>query len=153
MVGRTKLVSEFGRFLRDIGPWDLFITITFRNSMKISVAKKSFKQFFKHLNSYEQTFFEKFLICFIVFEKEDNRNGVHIHALIRGVKPLHAELLEKKCRKVFGHTAVLPYNSEKAARFYLSRKYISPDLIDFDFLRINSRLRRKSSDCVIQSSL
>jgi len=140
MIPNSQLVTAFGELIEGRN-WDIFLTTTFRRPKGSTEAKRAFKYFFKHLNTPAMAFFNKFVFALAVFERDSNRNGVHIHALLQGINPSLVASLEKKCREFFGDSVALPYDSDKAGRFYIARKYVSSQLDDYDILRINSRLR------------
>ena len=82
-VSNFELKKEFESLL-DKFNCDLFFNTTFRDTTKMWGAVNKFKYFFKHLNTPKQVFFDKYILCWTFFEKEDCRNGVHIHSLIKG---------------------------------------------------------------------
>ncbi|MFC1510152.1 hypothetical protein ACFL49_00640 [Candidatus Omnitrophota bacterium] len=123
--------------------WDLFITITFSRSVSSFNAKKRFKYFFKHVNTEDKMFFTKYVKTWVFFEKDGYRNGVHIHSLLSGISENEAVLLEIRCKEVFGQCKVLAYRPNERASYYLACKYPLGVLADYDFLKINSRLRIK----------
>jgi hypothetical protein len=143
MISNQRLVAEFQGFI-DRWKFDICLALTFRQETKLAEAIKRFKFFFKHLNTKEEQFFSKFIRCW-VFYGTAGEHGVHIHALIQGIAPHLANRLEEKCSQFFGNTVVEPYdyNFSKARSMsrYLSRKYLSTRLQDFDYYKINSRLR------------
>ena len=138
--GLDSVRRELHYFL-SVQKWDLFATITFRQQCPSLSAIKAFKRFFKYLNTRDRRFFDKYIECWIFLERHDLRAGVHIHALIRGINPTLAEELEKKCRRIFGQSRILPYDPMRQAVVYLAGKYKSQRLEDFTFFKINSRLR------------
>ena len=140
---KTKaLIEGFNRLITRETP-DLFVTVTFAKQTSSLLAKKKFKWFFKYLNTKDKRFFQKTIKTWILLEKEGFRRGVHIHAFIRGIDPKLAEALERKCDRFFGKSRVVPYDPEKNASYYLSRKYSSNALEDYDYCKINSRIREK----------
>lgn len=174
---RKKLIGNFARFIEEQGPWDMFITLTFRkkkdsfllkeNSFlyeekEVVIAKRCLKMLFKYLNTDKMSFFDKYVICLTVFEKEHVRDSVHIHLFLRGIDPTKANDLKKRClnfylrrkkylgesnrkptcERLFEQVAIYPYDSEKRARFYLANKYGSSDMVHWDIYRINSRRRK-----------
>jgi len=145
MISNESKILEFEEFIKAKGPWDLWATITFRQKTQLLGARSLFKYFLKHLNSPDDIFFDKFVFCFVFFER-DNRGGVHIHALIRGIHPLYAFKLEGKCREHLGDTKIKPYNPslKKNATLYLACKYVTQSLEDFDFMKVNSKFRNQS---------
>jgi len=67
MTNNKTMVAEFAKFIKKEGNWDLFLTITFRKRTPVIQAKKSFKYFFKQLNTKEKSFFRKFVKCWVFF--------------------------------------------------------------------------------------
>lgn len=140
MINDNQLVTAFGELV-EAQRWDIFLTATFRRSIWSIEARRTFRHFFKHLNTESMIFYEKFILALTVFEKNVDRSGVHIHSFIQGINPSYATPLEKRCRAFFGDSKALPYDPTKGAKFYVGRKYASSQLDDFDFLRVNSKLR------------
>ncbi len=128
--------------------WDLFVTITFKTITPCFSkyegsfnAIEKFKYFFKHLNSYPNEFFSKFIFTFTVFERNSYRNGVHIHSFIRGISPSKAELLQSKLASSLGLSTVTTYNTSGGAKYYLCKKMIGNTLEHYDKYTINSAVR------------
>ena len=147
-----KMVEAFQEMLnRD--RWDLFVTITFKEKRGVDGAKKAFKSFFRNLNLPSEIFYEKFILSWVFYESEGSRRGVHVHALIKGIDPSLASLLEEKCKGFFGLSKVVPYNynNSGSATSYLARKYPNINLVFFDYYKINSRLRMKREFCFIST--
>lgn len=142
MMNKELMVEEFNHFISEKGPWDLWITITFRGKTQLTEAKNAFKRFMKHINS-KEAFYGNYMLCFALFEK-DARKGVHIHALLRGIHPLYAPTIEKMCLKQFGQSKVAPHYAHRNAIMYLSAKYNTPSLECYDLMKINTKLRRKT---------
>lgn len=140
MISKHELALNWREFLNK-EQWDLFVTITFRKRKLVIGAVKAFKHFFKYVNTFAEPLFKKFIRCFIVFEKEDNRGGVHIHTFIKGINPSHANKLEKNLRSVFGQSKAVSYDSKKGASFYLAKKLGLSNSVHYDYFKINSRLR------------
>lgn len=126
--------------------WDLFITVTFFRQTSSLSAKKRFKHFIKYLNTKQRRYYDKFVKTWLFFEKDRYREGVHIHAFLSGIDSAHANYLETECNRVFGVSKILPYMPNQNASFYLARKYPLGVLEDFDFCKINSRIRIKGGD-------
>src|SRR3990167_5779985 len=95
-----KGFTAYKRDIIDHGPYNLWITVTFRKKMPLHIAKKAFKHFWKNLNSPTEIYYDKFIFCYACFEI-DSRFGVHVHALLRGIHPKYAWKLWKKCNKQF----------------------------------------------------
>lgn len=142
MVANNKMkISAFEQFITDKGPWDLWLTITFRKRTSLSAAKRMFKRFLKYINSGE-AFFTNFVFCFTLFER-DARGGVHLHAVLRGIHPLYAPDIEKLCIKRFGQSRVAPHLPRRNAILYLAAKYGTPSLECYDLMKINTKKRKK----------
>ena len=144
MAENEKKTLAFAQFIEDNGPWDLWLTVTFRKKTQLSGAKKSFKRFIKNINS-KDSLFTNCVFCFTFFEK-DERGGVHIHAVLRGIHPLHAPEIGMLCKKYFGQSKVVPHFSCKNAIFYLADKFGSSDLEHYDLMKINT-----NRSCMTQS--
>ena len=140
--------------------WDIFLSTTFRRPMKtITIiqngqpkevevwlddkvsAKKEFQFFFSHLNA-AATFFDKYMFALVCFERAYPGARIHLHALIRGISPEFCQILQRECFEFFGESEIKPYDPTKKVSLYFGRKYLKPELVDFDFLRINSRKRK-----------
>ena len=145
MDNRAK-VKAFEELIIQNGPWSLWATITFRRPVDSSEAIKRFKTFMRNLNTRDEILIHNFAWCFVLLDRGSGREGVHIHALIRGIHPLNAMKLEKKCEKHFGISKVVPYvpSIQPNATLYLAQKYALSTLADFSFMKIDSRIRVKS---------
>ncbi len=141
MISEHQQIEDFRKFLNK-WQWDLFVTITFAKPKCVRTARTMFKYFFKHLNKGEDRFYEKFIFSFVLYEQENVRDGVHIHSFIRGISPLLATELNRKCKFFSPQSCVFPYNSKQRGKFYLANKYVSPKMVDYDFFKINSRVRK-----------
>lgn len=139
-MNKKRLKESFKEFLQ-IKDWTIWMTITFRTPKNALEAEKRFKHFFKYINTPNQQFFSNFIYAIVFYEKENLRNGVHIHALADRIKSDYSALLEKNCRKTFGESIVKPFHL--GVSNYLCEKYTSSTLDHFDFYKINSRLREK----------
>lgn len=124
---------------------DIYLTATFRAKAVTESAEKKFKFFFKCYLNKNKIFFEKYILCWVFFEKGDIRKGIHIHALIKNINPRFTPLLQVICEHFFGESKVVAYDhnrpKERQASYYLARKYCSEKLDHFDFYKINSRRR------------
>jgi len=141
-MDKQRLVDGWVEFI-DRGRWDLFVTITFRESKTSGVAKRMYKHFFKHLNSQEKVFFKRLIYSIEIYEKDNYRDGVHIHSFINGINPKYAKDLERICTDRFGSSRIEPYCPGRGANYYLSSKLASSRLVDYDSHKINSRYRGK----------
>ena len=143
MISKHELALNWREFLNK-EQWDLFVTITFRKRKLVTGAVKAFKHFFKYVNTFAEPLFKKFIQCFVVFEKEDSRGGVHIHTFIKGINPFHTNKLEKNLKNIFGQSNVVPYDPNRGASFYLAKKVNTSNSVHYDYFKINSRSRRNN---------
>ncbi len=146
MFESRVLADSWAKFL-DNG-WDIFVTITFRratpcfpSSNGYPGAIREFKHFFKHLNSYPNEFFSKFISTFTVFERNTYRDGVHIHSLINGINSSKAKLLQDKLTSSLGLSKVEAYDPSAGGNFYLCNKIYQNRLEDYQIYKINSAVR------------
>jgi len=139
---------------------DLWVTVTFAGQDTCGLAKKKFfrenaeelalrrfKQFLKHLNQKRFIFYDKFILCFVIIEKNPGSEGVHIHALIKGIKPELASRLEQRLHIVFGKSSVVAFNDSikpYSAIDYVVDKYVFFHCDNLMFYRINSKYRGKN---------
>ncbi len=156
-----EMVNAFSKLIES-RKWDLFFTTTFRYTVQIDWAKIYFKTFFKYLNTKKKKYYDKSIFCLVFFEKDSSRTGVHIHSLVNGINAQDAVLIQTECKyflfkkykgqrwngedvyyyiRPFGQTCVRPYSPELKGRFYIAGKYVSRNLVHYDFYRINSRVR------------
>jgi len=155
-LGKVEGFSEFVKSRE----WDIFLSTTFRRPMKtITIiqngqpkevevwlddkvsARKEFQYFFSHLN-YAVTFFDKYMLALVCFERAYPGARIHLHALIQRISPKFCQILQSECFEFFGESEVRPYDPSKKVSFYFGLKYLKPELVDFDFLRVNSRRRK-----------
>ena len=135
-------VRAFDEFVRVFEPYDLFLTITFETVTFQEAARKSVKRFFATLNTRERVWYEKFIHCFIIYERNPDRQGVHLHGLLKGIKSNFARDLELELQGVFGWFCdVQAYDPDKGASIYFARKYAYGRLADYDYYKINSKYR------------
>ncbi|MFC1514475.1 hypothetical protein ACFL5X_01065 [Candidatus Omnitrophota bacterium] len=140
MISLYEKRTALGEFIRE-PKWDLNGIITPRFPTPTERLGKPFKYFFKHLNRPTYVFYDKFILCWVFFERFGNRKGVHIHTLIKGISPIHAPTLQKKCNGFFGNAIISPYDPNKKGAFYGIKHYGTEELDDFTFWKINSKWR------------
>lgn len=135
-----KLTKAWVEFLGN--DWSIWFSATFRTPTPLPTAKKSFKHFFKYLNVPGKTkFYDRYMFCWVFFEKDQNRRGVHLHALLQGINPALTSELEELTQRYFGKfSKVVPYVPLKGANSYLALK-INKTVEDYDFYKINSKFR------------
>lgn len=137
---RQDLEKAFITMLSD-RDWDLWATITSRKPTGEVDAKRRLKHFLKCLNAPNRKFYDKYIHLWAFFEKNPARDGVHIHALIKGIDRSKCHALEDRCRDFWGLSTVAPMHKDVLP--YLARKYAHGNrLEDFDFMKINSKVRK-----------
>lgn len=119
--------------------WSLFATFTPRFSRKTEAFKDDYRFFMEYLNKRDRSFYRGCVDTMNFYERDDSRNGVHLHSLINGIGREAAGDLEKAGNYYFGNTCVLPYERRHAE--YLVKKYASRGLDYWEITRTNSRLR------------
>ncbi len=144
MISRYGRIKGFIELIEKLGPFDLYTTMTFPKVTKKTEAMDAYKHFFKYLNRDYKKFYERYVRCLVIFENNISRKGVHIHSFVRGISPDLCEMVLRECKISFGRQCdVQPYAQKRWKNDrYIARKYVSPDLEDFDFLKINSRVRK-----------
>ena len=137
-----RFTTEWSVFIGN--NWDIFASFIPKSPTSASLAKRSFKNFFKNLNNprYGVKFYEKYIYSWVFIEKNSFRRGCHIHTLVRGIDPALAPQLQEVSRKYFSPwSQVVAYDPAKGARHYLVKKILNRTLEDYDFYKINSRWR------------
>jgi len=144
------LQKEMSDALRDFleeFEYDLWATFTLKHEGSLEFTSKRIKHFLKHLNRPDEPYYEKYIDCWIFYEKQSS--GVHAHALIRGISPSLAGLVQKRAERELGVAEVEPYIPHGGAARYLSVKYNRSCLLDFQRCRINSRVRKFDNDFAV----
>lgn len=119
------------------GPRDV---VVWRNDT--ASVRKELQCFFSNLNRYS-TFFTKYILLLTVFERQYKGERIHVHALIQGIPPEFCYVLRSLACDFFGESKIEPYDPKRRARYYFGNKLTNPDLCDVDFMKINSRARRR----------
>ena len=163
----NKPENKFASFInRD---WDLYLTFTLRAPVKtinivedekprdvkderprdvvvwrndVVSLKKELQFFFSNLNGYA-TFYEKYINVFVCFDRACEGGRIHIHALLERIPPQYCRALQSEASWFFGMSKVTPYDPQGKARHYFGNKYVYSKFADFDFMRINSRARKR----------
>ena len=139
----TAYVGEYQEYIDSMADWDIWLTVTFKYPASSESAFKSFRYFFKRLNTPELVFFEKFIRCIVLTEKHERRASAHIHCLIHGIAPSLARSLEDKCRGFFGSSVAKAYDSElpRLASEYMAKKCADGVAEDWKVMKINAKWR------------
>ncbi len=116
--------------------YQLFLTTNFRMSTSFNSAHRKFVHFFELINLYSRMYSE-FIRTYIFYEKNDDRTGVHIHALIKGIDEKYWPELEAICFKELGQTKLKridEYTTE-----YLLKKDVLNRLVTWEPLKIRDK--------------
>ncbi len=128
---KTLTIVESGR-PKDVVVW--------RNDT--ASLRKELQCFFANLNHYS-VFYTKYILALVFFERQYQGARIHIHAFIQGIRSEYSYALQSLACDFFGASKVEPYDPAKGARYYLGWKFVKPELCDFDFMKINSRARKR----------
>lgn len=137
-------VEAFEKLIKENGPYDLWANITSAATMEAAALKKMFRHFMRTVNTKKRFLIPNYAWCFVLFDRTNSRDGVHIHALIRGVDPKKAKIFQRKCISCFGVSKVMKYDASRQpnATLYLANKYCSSKLADFAFMKIDPRRKK-----------
>lgn len=138
---RANLFEAIKQYLEKNNP-DLWITVTFSKATSAKTADRIFRHALKYLNKGELKFYDKFIRGWAFYEQNSDSPGVHIHALVNGISPDLAPLIEKKFRKRFGMSKVKPMHSGVIS--YLAKKWNKDSLQDLGPLTVNRKRDRKN---------
>ena len=158
---RKRIVRKSFADFVDTRDWDIYFTTTLRAPVKTitivqngrsrdviawrndtASVRKELQCFFANLNRYS-TFFTKYILLLAIFERQHKGARIHVHALIEGIPPKFCYALRSLACDFFGESKIEPYDPKRRARYYFGDKFTNPDLCDFDFMKINSRVRRR----------
>jgi hypothetical protein len=115
--------------------WDIWATFTFFGVVGMLEAEKRIRKFFDNINkSAGMQLVDRRINLFVCYEKHMDKEGVHIHAFIRGINPAHADIVQDLANKEIGNSLVKPYNQSENAAAYVSNKYKMPSYVDHDRL-------------------
>lgn len=119
----------------------LWATFTFFKSTCAKTAERRLRKFLKYINSTEKYFYRKYLRGWFFFERDPERNGVHVHALIQGISKKLTDDFEKECCEHLGSTKIL--NMHDGVANYLNKKYFYLNTLeDYKPFMVNSALRK-----------
>lgn len=136
---RASTLKETRKMLA--GDWDLWVTVTTRGIISGERLLNSWKHFLKCLNREEKIpFYVRYLSCWVFIEKGETGEGCHLHALLKGLHSQYAERLHRTVEREFGISKVEEYIPKGGAIDYLACKVLSPNLHDFVFIKITSRV-------------
>jgi len=71
--------------------------------------------------------------------------------VLENINPALSQDIEKECQNFFGQSRVMQYDSNKLAYFYLPKYYNTNFVLDFDYLKINSRFRMMKKPVLIRA--
>lgn len=113
--------------------WDLWATFTFFGVVGKLEAESIIRKFFDNINrTAGMQLVDRGICLYVCYEKHTDKPGVHIHAFIRGINPIHAELLQNLATSMVGNSKVTPYNDSQNAAAYVANKYKTPSFVDND---------------------
>lgn len=110
---KESLTWEFSNWLHSLAPWELFFTGTFSYEASNESCQRSFKSF---MNKYMSD-----VSWFYVTEKNPNRPGYHIHALIHGAEGYSRKTIWNKWFKRFGINKLEPVRSRMKVEKYTTK--------------------------------
>jgi len=137
--GSQATKRAWGDFLSDLGPWDWWATLTFRDRTDEQIrngwtkvgsgySASAWKAFIKALN---KSLFHK--VAFVNAREYQKWRGVpHYHALIRGVGDARRLDWMDWWWERYGMARIKPYDAEKGAGWYIS-KYVAKELGEINF--------------------
>ena len=124
------LFQTWGDWLSEFH-WDVYATLTFRDSPKRpnnyvspQYGDKCFRQYIEALETKQGNR----LYWVRVSEVQRAREVIHYHALLGGISEANTSFLEQTWYELAGIAKVEPYNPEEKAAFYISK---SMDTMDF----------------------
>jgi len=125
---KLRLTQAWVSFITQFEPFELYLTLTFREEIHPEQADRRFKRFIRHINEslFGRRYREKGKGVYYVRALELQRRGVlHFHALLGGerVRRLRRLSLMDKWWEDNGFARVERYEKSKGAKSYLS-KYV-----------------------------
>lgn len=105
--------------------WDWWTTLTFRNKVTKKVADRKWYQWLRAIE-------EKAEPGYFRTTENQERNVLHFHALMLGVKHLRRLTFMDRWFEIAGYARIYPYDPGKGANHYLT-KYILKELSDYKF--------------------
>lgn len=158
-INKIELSNSFADFVKARN-WDIFFTTTLRAPVKtinivedgrsrdvvrwrndIVSIRKELQYFFSYLNGYV-TFFNRYILVLVCFDRGYEGGRIHVHALIHRIPPQYCRALQSEAYEFFGKSKVEAYDPKRDVRYYFGNKYAYSWLSDFDFLKINARWRK-----------
>ena len=117
--------------------WDLWATFTFFGIVNKAEAEKQVRKFFDNINRLAgMQIVGKGICLYVCYEKHTDKAGVHVHAFVRGINPIHAGLVQELANQELGNSSVVPYDQTQEAASYVANKYETPSYVDHDRLLI-----------------
>lgn len=131
--------------------WDLWATFTFFGVVNKKEAEKRVKKFFDNINrTAGMQIVSRRINLFVCYEKHIEKEGVHVHAFVRGINPIHAKLVQQLANDEIGNSLVEPYEKTKEAASYVANKYETPSYVDHDrLLTIHPKIFKPSCNSLI----
>lgn len=156
MKDNSELVnSDFKKWLDEylsIDNWDVWFTADFNRPTFYEDARREFRRFFKREISLDDQITDKHIIACLFLEPnppdpldpdEKKIPGVHIHAVIRGIRLDKIDVLESMATRYFGDCKIMPMHDGVST--YIANKFKKYDLneFDFDLMKLHPRRQRK----------
>lgn len=135
-LNRTDVRRAWGDWLHEIGGWQWFVTLTFRDPKPISgnwtkpgfaYADRAWLDFASFVRPAVG-----FLEWVRLFELQKDRGVPHVHALVKGLDDTRYKPASQFAWQRFGFNRILEYKPELGATHYIT-KYVVKDLGDVRF--------------------
>lgn len=132
----AELAQAWGGWLDALGPWEWFVTLTFRDpepNLRTYTrpgwarAKHAWKDFTEFVEPPLGG-----LRWVRAFEVQKWRGVPHVHALVAGMSSRQFKPVSGFLWKRYGFCRILDYDRELGANYYLA-KYVTKDLGDIEF--------------------
>ena len=133
MTNTEDLNFQFTNWLHDLAPWELFFTGTFSWEASNAACQRAWKRFMKKQMPD--------VTWFMVTEKNPQRPGYHIHALMQGTETYRRKTIWNRWYKRYGINKLEPIKSRKNVEDYTTKhcsNYLTKGVGWYDF-EINDR--------------
>lgn len=139
MTKLEDLNFQFTNWLHDMAPWDLFFTGTFEWESSLTATRRAFQNFMKkHLPD---------VSYFFVSEKNPNRPGYHIHALMADCTGVYRKRIWERWKLKYGMNRLEPIRSRHDVEKYTTKhctSYLTKGIGDYDFKLTDPELWKKN---------
>jgi hypothetical protein len=130
--------GEWAQRLGDrLGGWDWFVTLTWRDLSPagywtkpgLSFCKRGWREFVKEIGRRRGLHDVEYIAG---WEYQPDRGVPHVHALVTGSQGVHRLGMMDYWYGRYGIARVLPYDSAKGARYYISKYVVKPGMLALD---------------------